>query len=263
MQYRITTLYDFTDVPDIKALQSQLISQCESLEVVGTLLLATEGINGTIAGSDASISELIDALTLHFPSLRHQDSFSIVQPFKRMKVKRRNEIVTMGVQGVSPDNGVGQYVPPLKWNALIQSDDVILIDTRNDYEFDIGTFEGAIDPQTDNFREFPAWIEKNLSPETHTKVAMFCTGGIRCEKATSYLMSKGFKEVFHLEGGILNYLKQVTPEQSKWQGECFVFDERMTLTHGLKTGELQLCSICTFSIPSGIDRCLRCFPQQS
>ncbi len=219
-KYLTAALYKFVSLPNYTALQAPIHAACEAHHIKGTILLAAEGINGTIAG-------LPDE-----------------HPFYRMKVKLKKEIVTLGVAGVSPTKLVGTYVQPQDWNALISDPDVILIDTRNDYEVDIGTFKGAIDPRTTTFREFPEYVAKNLDKTKHKKVAMFCTGGIRCEKASSYMMDQGFEEVYHLQGGILKYLETVPEAQSLWQGECFVFDQRVAVKHNLEVGEFDQCYAC-------------------
>ena len=212
----------------------------------GTLLLAREGINGTIAGSDESI----DAVLAHVRTLpgcsniEVKESRSNTMPFHRTKVRLKKEIVTMGQPDLDPLSGVGTYVDPQDWNALIADPEVLLIDTRNDYEVAIGTFEGAVDPKTKSFRDFPDYIKAYYDPAKHKKVAMFCTGGIRCEKSTAYLREQGFEEVYHLKGGILKYLEEVPQEQSLWQGECFVFDDRVTVNHNLERGDYDQCHAC-------------------
>jgi UPF0176 protein len=219
-------------------------------KIKGTLLLAEEGINGTIAGFSENIHGLLNYLRTNplfenrFADLEHKESFASEHPFYRMKVKLKKEIVTLGVAGVSPTKLVGTYVKPEDWNALISDPEVLLIDTRNDYEVDIGTFKGAIDPKTTTFREFPAYIAEHFDKTKHKKVAMFCTGGIRCEKASSYMMDQGFEEVFHLQGGILKYLETVPEAQSMWEGECFVFDQRVAVKHNLEVGEFDQCYAC-------------------
>jgi UPF0176 protein len=205
-------------------------------QVRGTLLLAYEGINGTIAGSRNAIDKVLEWLRSdpRLTDIDHKESFTDNIPFNRAKVKLKKEIVTMGVQGIDPKRIVGTYVNPKDWNALISDPDVILVDTRNDYEFKVGTFKNAINPNTVSFREFPRFVSENLHPEKHKKVAMFCTGGIRCEKSTAYLKEQGFDEVYHLKGGILKYLEEVPAEDTLWEGECFVFDERVTVNQTLK-----------------------------
>ena len=244
--YIVAALYKFASLPDYRELQPALLDFCVGHDLKGTLLLAEEGINGTVAGS----REAIDALMAYLRSdprladIEHKESFAEKTPFYRMKVRLKKEIVTLGVPGINPNNKVGTYVAPEDWNALISDPDVIVIDTRNDYEYDIGTFKGAIDPHTTTFREFPDYVEKHLDPAKHKKVAMFCTGGIRCEKASSFMMEQGFEEVYHLQGGILKYLENVPAEESLWQGECFVFDQRVAVRHGLELGEYDQCHAC-------------------
>src|SRR5690554_6782367 len=212
----------------------------------GTLLLAREGINGTIAGSRQGIDAVRAWLgaDARFNGIDYKESFVDIQPFKRTKVKLKKEIVTMGVDGIDPKRIVGTYVEPAEWNALISDPEVLLVDTRNQYEVEIGTFEHAINPATDTFREFPDYVKQNLDPAKHKKVAMFCTGGIRCEKSTAYLREQGFDEVYHLKGGILKYLEEVPEEESLWKGECFVFDDRVTVNHRLERGAYDQCHAC-------------------
>jgi UPF0176 protein len=218
--------------------------------VKGTLLLASEGINGTIAGFREGIDEVIGWLEKdpRFSGLEVKESYVTGNPFYRTKVKLKKEIVTMGVEGIDPNGIVGTYVEPGDWNALISDPDVLLLDTRNDYEVEIGTFEHAVNPDTETFREFPDYVSKALDPTKQKKVAMFCTGGIRCEKSTAYLKQQGFEEVFHLKGGILNYLEQVPEDDSMWQGECFVFDNRVTVNHQLEKGNYDQCHACRLPI---------------
>ena len=214
------------------------------------MLLAAEGINGTVAGSQQAVDALIDWLKqdTRFADLKYKLSYDDEMPFYRTRVKLKKEIVTMGVEGIDPRHVVGTYVEPKDWNALIADPDVLLIDTRNDYEIQIGTFKNAVNPHTETFREFPAFVEKNYSPEKHKKVAMFCTGGIRCEKSTALLKSQGFEEVYHLHGGILKYLEEVPEEESLWQGECFVFDNRVSVNHTLQKGMYDQCHACRLPI---------------
>jgi UPF0176 protein len=246
MSFVVAALYHFADLDQHEALAAPLEQYCKSRSIQGTVLLATEGINGTIAGKrediDATLS-YIRALP-GLGELEHKESFSESAPFFRLKVKVRNEIVTMGVSDVRPLDRVGTYVEAEDWNALIEQDDVVLIDTRNDFEVRVGQFENAVDPHTTSFTEFPGYVEQHLSPAKNKRVAMYCTGGIRCEKATSHLLEQGFEEVYHLKGGILKYLEKVPAEESKWQGECFVFDRRVSVVHGLKTGSFELCRGC-------------------
>ncbi|MES2581016.1 MAG: rhodanese-related sulfurtransferase [Pseudomonadota bacterium] len=249
-KYLTAALYKFVSLPNYTALQAPIHAACEAHHIKGTILLAAEGINGTIAGLPDDIQATLKFLREDpifngcFSDLEHKESFADEHPFYRMKVKLKKEIVTLGVAGVSPTKLVGTYVQPQDWNALISDPDVILIDTRNDYEVDIGTFKGAIDPRTTTFREFPEYVAKNLDKTKHKKVAMFCTGGIRCEKASSYMMDQGFEEVYHLQGGILKYLETVPEAQSLWQGECFVFDQRVAVKHNLEVGEFDQCYAC-------------------
>ena len=242
----VAALYQFVSLQKIEELQTEIKNFCDNKAIKGTLLLAAEGINGTVAGSRASIEALMIFLKSmpSFAAIDHKESLASEMPFYRMKVKLKKEIVTMGVVGISPTKKVGKYVKPADWNALINDPDVILIDTRNQYEVDIGTFKNAIDPATTNFREFPNYVKNNLDPTKHKKVAMFCTGGIRCEKASSYMIEQGFEEVFHLQGGILKYLETVPEEMSLWTGECFVFDQRVAVGHGLAESEYDQCFAC-------------------
>ena len=244
--YIVAALYHFTRFADPAALQPPLLDLCKSRGVMGTLLLAKEGINGTIAGD----REGIDAVLAHIrglpgcADLDWKESTATVAPFHRMKVRLKKEIVTMGQPDVDPVARVGNYVDPADWNDLISAPDVAVIDTRNDYEVAIGTFEGAVDPETKSFGEFPEWWEKNKQRFHNKKIAMFCTGGIRCEKSTNYLMGQGVEDVYHLKGGILKYLEVVPQEDSKWDGECFVFDARVSVGHGLEEGPHSLCHAC-------------------
>lgn len=246
----IAALYHFARLDDCAALRGVLQQVCDAHGLKGTLLLAPEGINGTIAGTRAGIDAVLAWLRSdpRLAKLEHKESLHAEQPFYRMKVRLKQEIVTLGVPGIDPNVQVGQYVEPGDWNALIQDPDVVVVDTRNHYEFEVGTFEGAIDPETTTFREFPAYVDQHLDPSRHRKVAMFCTGGIRCEKATALMLAKGFEEVFHLRGGILKYLEEVPAAESLWRGECFVFDERVTVGHGLAPGDYELCRGCRMPV---------------
>jgi len=270
--YTIAALYHFTRFPEPAAIQAPLLALCEREKISGSLLLAQEGINGTIAGPRAGI----DAVLAHIRALpgcadlEWKESTSDHQPFRRLKVRLKKEIVTMGQPDVDPQARVGHYVDPQDWNALIQSPDVAVIDTRNDYEVAIGTFDGAIDPKTDSFRDFPAWWEANKHRFHNKRIAMFCTGGIRCEKSTNYLLGQGVEDVYHLKGGILKYLEEVPEDQSTWNGECFVFDNRVSVGHGLREGPHQLCFACRRPIlPADRDRaeyehgvsCHQCFSE--
>ena len=244
--YTCRALYHFARFPDPAALRGPLLELCEANGITGSLLLAREGINGTIAGQKTGL----DTVLAHIRALPGcddivwKDSPASEQPFRRMKVKLKREIVTMGQPDVDPTLKVGRYVEPKDWNDLILSPDVAVIDTRNDYEVAIGSFEGAIDPKTASFRDFPAWWQANRARFGNKRIAMFCTGGIRCEKSTNYLLSRGVSEVFHLKGGILRYLEEIPPEQSAWRGECFVFDGRVSVGHGLRRGPHRLCRGC-------------------
>ena len=252
---RVAALYCFTPLPDFAERRGPLLDLCVAAGVRGTLLLAPEGVNGTIAGSPESIAAVLDHLRA-IPGCAGLDvkfSGAPAMPFHRMKVRLKREIVTMGVPGIDPLQSVGTYVDPQDWNALISDPDTIVIDTRNDYEVAVGTFERAIDPKTSRFRDFPEWFrqererlvaEGKLGADKRPKVAMFCTGGIRCEKSTAFLKQEGIDDVFHLRGGILKYLEVVPPEQSLWHGECFVFDQRVTVGHGLAPGTFSLCHAC-------------------
>ncbi|MEM9922565.1 MAG: rhodanese-related sulfurtransferase [Cyanobacteria bacterium P01_D01_bin.50] len=255
MSVIVAALYKFVKLPDYADKQQPLLSHCQAQEIKGTILLAREGINGTIAGSRQGIDSIIDYLhsDSRFTNLEYKESIVESPPFKRMKVRLKNEIVTLGLSEVNPNEQVGTYVNPKDWNEIISNPEVTVIDTRNNYEVNIGTFKFAANPQTESFREFPEYITKNLNPDINKKVAMFCTGGIRCEKATSYLLSQGFKEVYHLKGGILKYLEEVPKEESLWEGECFVFDERIALRHGLEPGSYDMCASCGYPI-SDIDK---------
>lgn len=244
--FRVAALYRFCRLDRFAELREPLASFCCARQIKGTLLLAPEGINGTVAGTPEAIDQLIEHLATipEFHGLELKFSSASEMPFHRMKVRLKREIVTMGVEGLDPDRDAGTYVAANDWNALIADPDTIVVDTRNDYEVSLGTFRGALDPQTKSFREFPAWVESHRDELEGRKVAMFCTGGIRCEKATSYLKSIGLEDVFHLKGGILKYLEEVPAEQSLWDGECFVFDERVSVGHGLEEGDSELCRAC-------------------
>ena len=254
MPFLTAALYKFVELPDFASLQAPLLAVCEAHGIKGTLLLASEGINGTIAGLPDDVHAVLAYLRSdpRLAALEHKESWASAMPFYRMKVRLKKEIVTLGVPDVHPALNAGQYVKPGDWNALIEQPGVVLVDTRNDYEVSIGTFAGAVNPATASFSELPAWVERESQSGgklaevdgIKPKVAMFCTGGIRCEKSTAFLKSKGFDEVYHLEGGILKYLETVPPEQSRWQGQCFVFDERVSVGHALAQGDLQLCRSC-------------------
>ncbi len=245
--FTVAALYHFAPLSDADRRRDALFAFCEARGLTGTLILAGEGINGTIAAPERqAILDLIDHLRgwPGFEALEWKESTAEAAPFRRLKVRLKREIVTMGQADVDPLGQVGTHVPPTEWNALISAPDVAVIDTRNGYEVSIGSFEGAENPDTGTFREFPEWWAANRERLAGKRIAMFCTGGIRCEKSTSYLKSEGVDEVFHLQGGILKYLEQVPEEQSLWQGECFVFDERVSVGHGLAQGPHQLCRAC-------------------
>ena len=249
-QITICALYKFVRLENFIALRDPLLTEMTTLEVKGTLLLAAEGINGTIAGSQKAIEQILDFLQAqpNLDKIVHKESFSESNPFHRTKGKLKKEIVTMGVEGIDPNQVVGTYVKPQDWNALISDPEVLLVDTRNDYEVEIGTFKNALNPNTETFREFPQYVKDNLDKNKHKKVAMFCTGGIRCEKSTAYLKEQGFEEVYHLEGGILKYLEEVPATETLWQGECFVFDGRVAVNHDLEQGQYDQCFACRFPL---------------
>jgi len=244
--FLVAALYHFVPVPHFAALRAPLQALCEENDVRGTLLLAHEGINGTVAGPPEGVRAVLSFLRRQpeFAALEHKESHAAEMPFLRMKVRLKKEIVTMGVEDIDPNRSVGTYVAPQDWNALISDPDTIVIDTRNDYETAIGMFKGAVDPNTKTFREFPDWVRSNAGLHNKPKIAMYCTGGIRCEKATAFMKEEGFEEVYHLKGGILKYLEEVPAEESLWEGACFVFDERVSVTHGLAEGEHELCRAC-------------------
>ena len=250
MQVVVATLYQFVRLDDYEAMRAPLKARCNELGIKGTLLLAYEGINGTVAGARESIDALLVYLKAdaRLADLEHKESFFDIPPFYRMKVKTKKEIVTMGIDGIDPNEAKGQYVKPEDWNALIEDPEVLVIDTRNDYEVELGTFKGAINPKTESFRELPEYVERHLDPKKHKKVAMFCTGGIRCEKSTALMVKQGFEEVYHLQGGILKYLEDVPKENTTWEGDCYVFDNRVAVNHDLEKGEYDLCHGCRYPI---------------
>ena len=246
----VAALYKFVALEDFHQLREPLLDRCIAAGTRGTLLLAHEGINGTIAGSREALDEVLAYLRSdpRLADLEHKESVDDHMPFYRMKVKVKKEIVTMGVPGIDPNQRVGTYVRPRDWNELVNDPEVLLIDTRNDYEYGIGTFRGALDPRTTTFREFPAYVRATLDPRKHKKVAMFCTGGIRCEKASAFMLNEGFEEVYHLQGGILKYLEEVPEQDSTWEGECFVFDNRVAVNHRLEKGQYDQCYGCRHPI---------------
>ena len=274
MNVVVSALYRFVSLPDYQCLRQPLLDLCIKNDIKGTLLLASEGINGTIAGSRDATDNLLSFLRRdpRLRPLQHKESYCDAAPFYRMKVKLKDEIVTMGVNGIDPNHVVGTYVKPRQWNQLIDDPDVTVIDTRNYYEVAIGSFKGAKNPNTNSFREFPDYVKSNLDPKKHKKVAMFCTGGIRCEKSTAYLKGQGFEEVYHLEGGILKYLEEMPVAESRWQGECFVFDNRVSVDHELAQGSYDQCHGCRHPITEadklsekyllGVS-CPRCYDSQT
>ena len=250
MEYTVATFYHFADLPDFEAKQVPIKAFCDGQSLLGTSRLAPECINGTIAGPRAGSTATLDFLRAdeRLAKLPTRLSHTDRKTFHRMRVILRPEIVTLGDPSVNPNEAVGQYVEPKDWNALINDPEVTLIDTRNDYEVEVGTFKGAIDPKTTTFGEWPEYVENNLDPEAHPKIAMFCTGGIRCEKASAHLLKNGFKQVFHLRGGILSYLENVPESESAWEGDCFVFDHRVAVKHGLEQGDFEICFGCRWPI---------------
>lgn len=252
MSITVCAFYKFVDIVDCENLQADLLARCEAAGVKGTILLAREGINATISATHPAMASFLAALRTdpRFADLRVKEAKADAHPFQRLKVKIKREIVAFDPNAEGPLGQVGTYVKPQDWNALIADPDVVLLDTRNAYEVAIGTFQRALDPNTAAFSNFPDYVKANLDPTRDKKVAMFCTGGIRCEKASAHLIQMGFDDVYHLDGGILNYLKTVPPEQSLWQGECFVFDERVSVIHGNAPGTHALCTNCGFPIPA-------------
>ncbi len=242
----IAAFYKFATVPEPDALAASLHALCATHGVKGILLVAGEGINGTLAGVPEKLEAALAGIRQHpgFEALEHKTAHGAAMPFLRLKVKVKAEIVTLGEPGVDPASSVGTYVEPEDWNALISDPGVVLVDARNAFEVGVGTFKGALDPQTASFGEFPRFVRETLEPARHRKVAMFCTGGIRCEKASSFMLQNGFEEVFHLKGGILKYLERIKPEDSLWQGACFVFDQRVAVGHGLALADFTACYGC-------------------
>ncbi len=246
MSLTVATFYKFVALPDYVALQQPLKEVCQAQSVKGTILLAKEGINGTIAGTRQGVDAVLSYLKSdkRLSNVDIKESRAVKPPFEKLKVRLKKEIVTIGLPAVSPVKQVGTYVPAQQWNEIISDPEVTVIDTRNNYEVGMGTFQRAQNPETATFNEFPDYAKETLDPGKHKKIAMFCTGGIRCEKASSYLLSQGFEEVYHLKGGILKYLEEVPEAESLWEGECFVFDERVAIKHGLETGSYGLCYAC-------------------
>jgi len=249
-QIVVCAMYKFVTLEDYQDLKAPLLAFMQTHDVRGTLLLASEGINGTVAASHENIDALLNYLAQddRLATISYKESLTDRMPFLRTRVKLKKEIVTMGVEGIDPKQTVGTYIKAKDWNALISDPDVLLIDTRNDYEVQVGIFKNAINPKTESFREFPDYIKQNFDPAKHKKVAMYCTGGIRCEKSTAFLKEQGFEEVYHLEGGILKYLEEVPEQDTLWQGECYVFDERITVNHQLEKGAYDQCNACRLPI---------------
>lgn len=249
----VATFYKFVRLPDFTEKQKLFLAYCQAQGIKGTILLAAEGINGTIAGSRQAIDSVLSFLRSDplLADLEHKESYADSPPFERMKVRLKREIVTLGLPEIDPNDQVGTYVSPEEWNALISDPEVTVIDTRNDYEVSIGSFKAAENPKTASFRQFPDYVRHQLDPTKHKKVALFCTGGIRCEKASSFMMAQGFPEVYHLKGGILKYLEEVPADESLWEGECFVFDQRVAVDHGLTIGSHELCPSCGHPIAEG------------
>ena len=274
MKYTVAALYKFVLLENFEAMREPILDFCKARDVKGTLLLAREGINGTVAGSESAIQEVLAYLRSlpGLEALEHKESWADKEPFLRMKVKLKKEIVTMGVPEIDPSKYAGTYVKPQDWNALISDPEVLLVDTRNEYEVSVGTFAGAVNPHINKFTDFPEWINKAENRLGKTKIAMFCTGGIRCEKSTAFLKQQGYDEVYHLQGGILKYLEEVPAEGSMWNGECFVFDERVTVRHGLEPGNYSQCRACRHPV-SAADKesphyedgvsCPHCFDKHS
>ena len=246
MTFVVATFYKFIHLANSADVKDQLKALCHEKSIKGTILLADEGINGTIAGLEIDIEAIFDFLRSIpcLEDLMYQKSQADFLPFRRLRVRQKKEIVTLGMPEIKPDHQSGTHVSAQEWNDLIQDPDVLVLDTRNIYETDIGSFDGSIKPNTDTFRQFPEYVRQNLDPKQHFKIAMFCTGGIRCEKGSSFLLSQGFKEVYQLKGGILNYLAEISPEESSWQGECFVFDQRVALKSQLEPGTYEMCHGC-------------------
>ena len=270
----VAAFYKFIQLDDLESLQERIESCCQENNVFGIVLLAHEGINSTIAGTREGVGKVLEFIRQdsRFADLQWKESCATKQPFRKLRVRLKKEIVTLGIPGVDPNQLVGTYIKPSEWNALISDPDVFVIDTRNHYETEIGTFKGAVDPGLDSFSQLPAWLEKKIKSGEQPRVAMFCTGGIRCEKSTAFLKQAGVKEVYHLEGGILKYLEEVPEDESLWEGECFVFDQRVAVGHGLKLTDYELCRACRFPLrPSekqskyfqeGVS-CSRCYEQTS
>ena len=250
MERTITTFYQFADLSDFRDWKERLEETGIKEKVLGTIILAKEGINGTICGPKSGVDKFMAFIRSdeRFAGMPSRSTFTSRETFYRLRIVTREEIVTLGVPGIDPTEVVGQYVEPEDWNALIKDPDVLLVDTRNDYEVELGTFNGAVDPHTQNFSQWPDFVKESLEKSQKRKIAMFCTGGIRCEKASSHLLQNGFEEVYHLRGGILHYLEKIPSEESQWEGECFVFHHQVSVTHGLKDGKAVLCFGCRWPL---------------
>ena len=251
--HKIITLYKFHKIQEPLKLQAALKKELKNLDILGTIIVGNEGINGTVSGTSINLDRAIERLKLHSKilNLDLKESFSKKSPFLRLKIKIKDEIVTMGKKNINPSTQSGEYINHKRWNALIEDKNTLLIDTRNSYEYAIGTFKNSINPKTANFKEFPEWVKKQKFSETdkkQKKVAMFCTGGIRCEKASAFMKNEGFEKVYHLKGGILKYLEETETQNSLWQGECFVFDDRVSVKHDLSEGSYDLCHGCRMPI---------------
>ncbi|MBM76796.1 MAG: hypothetical protein CMK59_15425 [Proteobacteria bacterium] len=246
----VAAFYKFITIEDVEKLHQILLERASFFALQGVLLVAGEGINGTLSGAHERLRSFLSELRQdeRFSKLDIKFSECSDPPFHRLRVRKKKEIVTLGVEGIDPREKVGTYIDSADWNDLIEREDVVLVDTRNDYEVVLGTFKGAINPKTESFRDFPRWVSEHLDAKKHRKVAMFCTGGIRCEKASSFLLEQGFEEVFHLKGGILKYLNEISEDESSWEGECFLFDRRVGVTYGVKEGTAELCFACSFPI---------------
>ncbi|PSW62204.1 hypothetical protein C0W54_07730 [Photobacterium kishitanii] len=249
-QYVVCALYKFVELKNYLELREPMLALMEKHHIRGTLLLASEGINGTVAADRNGIDTLLAWLNADasLTGIVCKESLSNTQPFNRTKVKLKKEIVTLGIEGIDPRHVVGTYVKPTAWNDLIADPEVLVVDTRNDYEIEVGTFKGAINPNTETFTQFPDYVKNNMDPAKHKKVAMFCTGGIRCEKSTAYMKQQGFEEVYHLEGGILKYLEEIPQQDSLWQGDCYVFDGRVAVNHQLEQADYDICNACRLPI---------------
>jgi UPF0176 protein len=250
MTYAIAALYRFVPLPEVSSLREELLGQFVALNLCGTLLLAPEGINGTLAGAAADIDRMLEIVHMHTGLPREDVKFSQAEekPFNRLKIRLKREIITFNQPAADPATLAGTYVEAREWNALLDEPGMVVLDTRNRYETMIGSFAGAEIPPIDTFTEFADYVRENLDPARHKKIAMFCTGGIRCEKASAFMRAEGFPEVYHLKGGILKYLETVAPEQSRWNGECYVFDRRVAVGHGLSTGRFSMCFTCGYPL---------------